>query len=154
MNTQLIGSAITILILLATMVEVALEMLKPAFSKIKDDQWRTSANILASLVIGVILAFVFSFNLTTYLPYLLLPFWAGFVIMGLLSAAGSRFWHSILDLIIKLTAMASANVTKVQNTATQEETIKRTSSQTTPVAPVVDSTESAVIVPPTPPVAG
>jgi glucan phosphoethanolaminetransferase (alkaline phosphatase superfamily) len=114
MNTELVGSAITILILLATMVEAALEMCKPAFTKITDEKWRTSITILASVIIGVILAFLFQFNLLTYLPFLLLPAWAGFVFMGMLSAAGSRFWHSILDLVIKLTAMAQAKVTEIQ----------------------------------------
>jgi uncharacterized protein YacL len=132
MDTALIGSAITVLILLATMVEAALEMLKPAFSKITNEQWRTSANILASLFIGVVLAFLFNFNLTTYLPFLVVPVWVGFVVMGLLSAAGSRFWHTVLDLVIKLTAMAAAKVTEIQTTATRNTTISTTTSEVTP----------------------
>lgn len=113
MSTMLV-SAITVLILLATMVEAALEMCKPALSKIIDEKWRTSVTILASVVIGVILAFLFQFTLLQYLPFLLLPAWAGYVFMGMLSAAGSRFWHSVLELVIKLTAMAQAKVTEIE----------------------------------------
>jgi hypothetical protein len=131
MNAQLI-SAITVLILLATMVEAALEMLKPAFSKITDEKWRTSATILSSLLVGVILAFLFNFSLITYLPFLLVPVWVGYVIMGLLSAAGSRFWHSVLELIIKLTAMAEAKVTEIETTVTRNTTVSSTTTETTP----------------------
>jgi hypothetical protein len=125
-----IPSAITVLILLATMVEAALEMLKPAFAKIANEQWRTSANILASLAIGVGLAFAFNFNLIVYLPFLVVPAWVGFVMMGLLSAAGSRFWHTVLDLVIKLSAMAQAKVTEIQTRATTTETTTTSTSST------------------------
>lgn len=116
LTPNLLVSAITVIALLATMVEIVLEALKPVFTRIAAEDLRKSAYILSSAIIGIGLAFLFNFNLLTFLPVLVIPTWAGPVAMGVLSTGGSRFWHTLLELLIKLSAKLEQPVSGVTKT--------------------------------------
>ena len=108
---------IVLLIVIAGLTEAFLEFIAPGMKWIKNLPVKTSVNLVLGALVGVLIAWLMKIRIENYLSFLpvIMPEVASYVIIGIAAGAGgSRFWHSVLNFIIKLTAVTNTAITQIQ----------------------------------------
>jgi hypothetical protein len=93
---------VIVLITVAVFVEAILESLAPLMAQIQDVSIRTTANLLAGAVLGVLTAWGMGLRIEAYITALPLtiPAVASYILIGCAAGAGgSRFWHAVLGFL-------------------------------------------------------
>ncbi len=91
-----IVAVVATLATLSVIVERGLELVKPLFLKIKDENWQKSAKIAAATLVGFGLAAVLKYDALAQFG-LSVPAWVGFLATGAAISGGSSVWHPILE---------------------------------------------------------
>lgn len=91
-------AAITVLIVLAGMVERGVEILKVPVEKIlKDEAWRRASKITLAILLGFGLSALLRLDVISALGIQGVPFVAGYAVTGVMASFGASFWHPILE---------------------------------------------------------
>lgn len=95
-NLEMIKTAIAAVIMLAIAVERGVQLFKPLFLKITDENWQDVAKLGAAILLGFVLAFLIRVDTLTMLGFNFAPV-AGYAVAGLLASGGASVWHDILE---------------------------------------------------------
>ncbi len=91
-----IEQALAIALTLAAASERLIELVKPLFLKIKDENWQKSAKVAGAALVGFGLSALFGFNVLDKFGVTAAPV-LGFLASGLLIGSGSSVIHPLLE---------------------------------------------------------
>lgn len=93
---EMVIAVLTIIAMLATAVERGVELFRPLWVKITNQEWQNVAKLAAAIVLGCGVAFLLKINpfVMLGLPY---PEYTGWIFAGFLASGGASGWHAILE---------------------------------------------------------
>lgn len=93
---EMVIAVLTVIAMLATAVERGVELFRPLWNKIQNQDWQNWAKLGAAIVIGTMVAFLLRIDPFAMLglPY---PDYTGFIFAGFLASGGASGWHAILE---------------------------------------------------------
>lgn len=97
MTIESIVAVFTVLLTMSLAAERLIELFKPLYDKISSDNWRRSAKLLSAVLIGLVCAFLFRFDMLLWLGISGLNPLVGYAAAGLVASTGSTTINRLLD---------------------------------------------------------